>query len=120
VPLDLRGFRKRSSEDFFQHVTREILTQSRKFPDLVLHVEGRGEDAFSNLIDMVNEQGYFPVLLLDAFDNVTLNKEFGPEFFSFLRAHAIKTSFVTATIASLYTLCHKGIVDSPFFNIFHE
>lgn len=120
VPLDLREFRTRESDVFFQNVTREILLQSRKCPDLSLQVEGRGEDAFSNILDQVNEQGYFPVLLLDAFDTVTRNEHFGPEFFSFLRAHATKTSFVTATIAPLYHLCHEGIVDSPFFNIFHE
>jgi len=60
-------------------------------------------------------------LLLDSFDNVTLNKHFGPEFFSFLRAQAAlgKVSYVTASRAPLYEISHRSFVDSPFFNIFY-
>ena len=122
VPLDLREYLYKNSDDFFQNVTREIILQSRKIPDLALSIEGRGEEAFSLILDQIEEQDHYPVLLLDAFDNVTLNKHFGPEFFSFLRSHATvgQVSYVTSTIASLYDLCHRGIVDSPFFNIFYN
>jgi hypothetical protein len=122
VPLDLREYLYKNSDDFFQNVTKEIILQSRKIPDLVLNIEGRGEEAFSLILDQIEAQEHFPILLLDAFDNVTLNKHFGPEFFSFLRSHATmgQVSYVTSTIASLYELCHRGIVDSPFFNIFYN
>jgi hypothetical protein len=122
VPLDLREYLYKTSNDFFQNVSKEIILQSRKIPDLTLKTKGRGEEAFSFILDRIEEQGFYPVLLLDAFDNVTLNKQFGPEFFSFLRAHATmgQVSYVTATIAPLYELCHRGIVDSPFFNIFYN
>jgi hypothetical protein len=57
---------------------------------------------------------------MDAFDNITRNKKFDPEFFSFLRACATagKVSYVTASRAPLYEVCHNAIKESPFFNIF--
>lgn len=121
VPLDLREYLYKTCNDFFHLVSQEIILQSRKFPGLSLQAEGRGEEEFSNILDQVEEEGLFPVLLLDAFDNITLNKYFDPEFFAFLRAHASmrKVSYVTASIAPLYEVCHTGIVGSPFFNIFH-
>ena len=122
VPLDLREYLYKTSDDFFQNVGKEIILHSRKIANLALHTEGQGEEAFGFILDRIEEQGFYPVLLLDAFDNVTLNKHFGPEFFSFLRAHATMglVSYVTATVAPLYELCHRGIVDSPFFNIFYN
>ena len=46
--------------------------------------------------------------------SMTLNKHFGPEFFAFLRAHATsgKVSYVTASIAPLYEVRHRGIAGS--------
>ena len=122
VPLDLREYLYKNSNDFFQNVTREIILQSRKIPHLALNIESQGEEAFSLILDQIEEQDHYPVLLLDAFDNVTLNRHFGPEFFAFLRSHATmgQVSYVTSTVASLYELCHRGIVDSPFFNIFYN
>ncbi len=121
VPFDLREHLYKTSEDFFHNVSREIITQCRKISGLPLRSKGKGEDEFSNALDLIQEQDLFPVLLLDSFDNITLNKHFGPEFFSFLRAHATigKVSYVTASIAPLNEVCHRGIVDSPFFNIFY-
>ena len=69
VLLDLREYLDKTTEDFFHNVSKEIILQSRRMPDLILHAEGRGEEEFSNLLDQIEEQGYFPVLLLDAFDS---------------------------------------------------
>src|SRR5262249_6147941 len=41
-----------------------------------------------------------------------------PDFFSFLRAEAMKVSYVTASIAPLNEISHEDIKGSPFFNIF--
>ncbi len=89
---------------------------------LTLYSEGKGEDEFSSILDQIEAQGFFPVLLLDAFDKVTLNEQFDAEFFEFLRAHASRglVSYVTASIAPLYEVCHRGISGSPFFNIFYN
>ncbi len=120
VFLDLREFLQKTCEDFFQSVSKAIITQGAKV-GLALQMEGQGEDAFSNVLDQIAEQGFFPVLLLDAFDKVTLNKHFDLEFFEFLRAHASMglVSYVTASIAPLYEVCHRGVAGSPFFNIFY-
>lgn len=120
VLLDLRLFFSKTSEDFFHNVGRAIIAEGKK-RGLRLQGEGQGEDEFSSILDQIEEQDFFLVLLLDAFDKVTLNKHFDPEFFEFLRAHASlgKVSYVTASIAPLSEICHSGIAGSPFFNIFY-
>jgi len=121
VPLDLREYLYKTSDDFFHNVSQEILLQSRRLLDLTLQSRGSGDGEFSNILDQIEEHEFFPVLLLDSFDTITLNEHFGPEFLSFLRAHATagKISYVTASIAPLNEVCHRGIVGSPFFNIFY-
>lgn len=122
VLLDLRQHIYKTSEEFFHGVCCEILKKSQSFLGLTLQTNGRGADEFSDFLEQISQQGFFPVLMLDAFDKITLNEHFGPEFFSFLRAHATfgKISYVTGTVASLYDLSHRGISDSPFFNIFYS
>ncbi len=58
VPLDLREYLYKNSDNFFQNVTKEIIHQSRKIPDLALNIEGRGEEAFSLILDQIEEQKY--------------------------------------------------------------
>ncbi len=119
VLIDLREYRNKTSEDFFETVSKRILAQVRDRLELV-YEPGKGADEFSNLLSEIQEQGFHTVLLMDAFDNVTRNTNFGMEFFSFLRAQATfgKVSYVTATLAPLYEVCHSSIEESPFFNIF--
>jgi len=120
--LDLRGYLHKTSNDFFHIVSEEIMRQGRKQAGLSLSLEGQGEDAFSKILEKVNEQEHFPVLLLDAFDNITLNPRFGPEFLAFLRSHATMkmVSYVTATLLPLNEVSHQEVIGSPFFNIFHS
>jgi AAA-like domain len=119
VLIDLRDYFQKTSHDFFTTVSDQIIAQNRGRVMLVRSAE-RGEGEFSSLLDQIKEQRFHLVLLMDAFDNVTRNKQFSPEFFSFLRAKATqgKVSYVTASLASLDKVCHQGIEDSPFFNIF--
>lgn len=120
VFLDLREYLQKTCEDFFHHVSKELILQSAKV-GLSLQAESEGEDEFSSVLDQIAEQGFFPVLLLDGFDKVTRNEHFGPEFFWFLRAQASMglVSYITASMKSLYEVCHPNIVGSPFFNIFY-
>ncbi len=63
------------------------------------------------------------VLLLDEFDAVTQNKNFGLEFFSFLRSlpNNYPVSYVITSAHDLLRYCHsQEIAGSPFFNIFHK
>lgn len=121
VPLDLREFLYKTSDDFFHNVSQEIILQSRRLLNFTLHSTASGDAEFSSVLNQIEEHEFFPVLLLDSFDTITLNEHFGPEFLSFLRAYATagKVSYVTASIAPLKEVCHRGIVGSPFFNIFY-
>jgi hypothetical protein len=69
----------------------------------------------------IDERGLRLVLLIDEFEYVTQNANFGLDFFAGLRALAIHCplALVTATRQELVDLCHSdSIKGSPFFNIF--
>lgn len=69
----------------------------------------------------IEDRGLRLVLLLDEFEYVTQNPNFGLDFFSGLRALAIHCplALITATRDELVDLCHSdAIKGSPFFNIF--
>jgi hypothetical protein len=119
VYLDLRTYLKKTCSDFFDDVSRKIISAcSGELTFQLPPVEG--EDKFSQLLEQVTQQGFHIVLLLDAFDNVIRNQQFDPEFFLFLRAQAMagQVCYVTASISPLSDISHPGIKTSPFFNIF--
>jgi len=69
----------------------------------------------------IEDRGLKMVLLMDEFEYVTRNENFGLDFFAGLRALAIHfpLSLVTATREALVDLCHSASIQgSPFFNIF--
>jgi len=75
------------------------------------------EDLFFEIEDL----GLKLVLLMDEFEYVTRNENFGLDFFAGLRALAIHfpLSLITATREPLVELCHSASIQgSPFFNIF--
>jgi serine/threonine-protein kinase len=75
------------------------------------------EDLFMEIED----RGLKLVLMMDEFEYVTQNPNFGVDFFSGLRALAIHCplALVTGTREELVDLCHsEAIKGSPFFNIF--
>jgi hypothetical protein len=119
VLLDLREYSLKSSDDFFEAVSRRILAQARKHVNLD-HEPEEGADEFIDLLTEIHEQGFHTVMLMDAFDNVARNSRFSWEFFSFLRSQATfgRVSYVIATTAPLQKICHRDIEGSPFFNIF--
>lgn len=81
-------------------------------------------------IDIYDLDGFFRlaatrgqrvVFLLDEFDQVTANANFGPDFYFGFRSLAIhrKVALVTASRLELVELCHsESVKSSPFFNIF--
>jgi hypothetical protein len=74
-----------------------------------------------DLFDCIDEKGQHVVLLLDEFENVTGNPNFGPEFFYGLRSLAIhhNLTLITSSRRELIELCHSDAIrSSPFFNIF--
>jgi hypothetical protein len=77
--------------------------------------------ALADLFDTVDQKNLHVVFLLDEFENVTSNANFGPDFFYGLRSLAIQhnLSLVTSSRRELIELCHsEAIRSSPFFNIF--
>jgi hypothetical protein len=77
--------------------------------------------ALADLFDSVDERGQYIVLLLDEFENVTENQNFGADFFYGMRSLAIhhNLSLITSSRSELIELCHSDAIrSSPFFNIF--
>jgi AAA-like domain len=73
------------------------------------------------LFEELDSRGQHVVFLLDEFEQVTTNANFGPEFFYALRSLAIhhKLALLTSSRRELIELCHSDkIRSSPFFNIF--
>lgn len=119
VPLDLRKYRKTTSEFFFDSVSKQIQAQCQEHQDITLGSR-KGIDAFSFALKQVTNKGYKLVLIMDAFDHIAHNNLLDIDFFSYLRAEAQLTgvSYITASINSLYDICRRDVLASPFFNIF--
>ena len=123
ILTDWREYSQKTRDDFFHSVCEQIVSQSRASVALQLPPERlRGEDRFKKLLEDLCNAGFHPVLLMDVFDRVTRNPDFGPDFFSFLRALAgiyDLISYVTASIKPLHEVSHSdAVASSPFFNIF--
>jgi hypothetical protein len=119
VFMDLRMFDQKTRDNFFTTVSRQLVAQAR--PKVLLTLsEGASQDVFAQLLEDIREQGFHAVLLMDAFDHITRNKEFDWGFFGFLKAQVNRSevSYVTASVKPLAEVCHKDIIGSPFFTIF--
>ncbi len=122
VYLNLREYLRKTCEDFLLAVCKALIADGPELPELQLQAGRDSADEFSRILNIITGRGFFPVLLLDAFDNVTRNEHFDAEFLAFLRAKATngQISYVTASVAPLVDVSHRDIVDSPFFNIFYN
>lgn len=122
ILTDLREYADKTREDFFQAVSADLLAQSRSYVALQAPDAVDGQSRLKKLLQDIRNAGFRPVLLMDAFDKVTKNTHFDPNFFSFLRALAgvyDLISFITASIKPLYEVSHSDdVASSPFFNIF--
>ena len=126
VYVDFQGHVHITPVRFWSRILREI---ARKLADEDLAAMakelGRREniDQFDleDLFLEIEDRGLKLVLLMDEFEYVTKNENFGLDFFAGLRALAIHypLSLITATREPLVDLCHsEAIQGSPFFNIF--
>jgi hypothetical protein len=89
--------------------------------DEIRQVETIDNFALADLFDIVDEKNQYVVFLLDEFEKVTVNPNFGTDFFYGLRSLAIQhhLALVTSSRRELIELCHsEAIRSSPFFNIF--
>jgi AAA-like domain len=77
--------------------------------------------ALDELFEQVDDKGRYVVFLLDEFEHITVNANFGPDFYYGLRSLVIhhQLALVTSSRLELIKLCHsETIKSSPFFNIF--
>jgi hypothetical protein len=103
----------------WQHVMSEIIAELAAKTD----TKAETDDCYQTLLKQVTElhTGYSICILLDNFELLTQNPDTPLEFFSFLRslANTYKLAFITASRASLQSLCvSPDVCESPFFNIF--
>jgi len=110
----------------WQHLLRQMTrhcqdAQVKQIVEELRQEETMDNFALADVFDRVDEIDQYVVLLLDEFENVTENSNFGPDFFYGLRSLAIHhhLSLITSSRRELIELCHsEAIRSSPFFNIF--
>lgn len=126
VYMDFQGLTDITPLRFWQRVLEKIervICTPSLIPEIKKLRTYSGFDLFDleDLFTLITEEGLTVVLLLDEFEYVTQNPNFGPDFFGGLRTLAIHHNLplVTATRRELVDLCHsEEIKGSPFFNIF--
>jgi hypothetical protein len=126
VYIDFQGLTDITPARFWQRVLSKAARASCEADLAVRFKEAadRGEMDLFDLEDLfseVAERSLNLVMLLDEFEYVTQNPNFGSDFFGGLRALAIhhNVSLIPATRRELVDLCHSDeIKGSPFFNIF--
>ncbi|MBN1933693.1 MAG: serine/threonine-protein kinase PknK [Anaerolineae bacterium] len=105
-------------------IRRQIENTDQELNDII--EELRASETVDNYLladffDLLNDIGIHVVLLLDEFENITYNQNFGPDFYGGLRSLAIhhNLALITSSRLELVNLCHSDQVrTSPFFNIF--
>src|SRR5437667_3353724 len=119
ILIDLREYLHKKRDDFFTAVSEQIFAHACQVVELKLP-QKNGADQLSELLEQIEKGGFHPVLLMDAFDKVTGNAQFDPDFFSFLRSLATRgrVSYITASTRELHEMSHDQIMTSPFFDIF--
>jgi len=126
VYIDFQGLTDITPQRFWQRVLHKI-ERSICMPELAPEIQQVREQGNFDLFDLedlfeaIADAGLTTVLLLDEFEYVTQNPNFGSDFFGGLRALAIHQNLplVTATRRELVDLCHsEELKGSPFFNIF--
>ncbi len=105
-------------------IRRQIQNPDPELNDII--AELRSSDVIDNYLladffDLLSDADIHVVLLLDEFEKITYNKNFGPDFYGGLRSLAIHhdLALITSSRLELVNLCHSDQVrTSPFFNIF--
>ena len=120
IHIDLQGSVYKKAVEFLQYLLDKIRLQIKEDWLPAIDQAAESQDAFETTIGEINRRGFKLVLLMDEFDYVTRNERFNADFFSFMRYIATNydLSIVTVSQKRLAELCHIGIADSPFFNIF--
>ncbi|HSM23647.1 MAG TPA: AAA-like domain-containing protein [Anaerolineaceae bacterium] len=126
IYMDFQGLTDITPERFWQRILQKM-ERAICLPEIVPEIkELRSQQTFDlfdleDLFATIADNGLTMVLLLDEFEYVTQNTNFGSDFFGGLRTLAIHHNLplITATRRELVDLCHSDeLKGSPFFNIF--
>ena len=120
VFCDLQMEKRMDVDSFLTLVSKKITEEAPEFSKKNL-LERVTYDSFLRLVQDLDKRNRKVVFVFDRFDVVTNNKEFGPEFFSYLRslANSYNVAYITSSRKDLQESSRNGeIKDSPFFNIF--
>jgi hypothetical protein len=113
-----------------EQLWRRLVTLMRrhcKDPEIIELLSGLEQDErldtfiLDELFQEVDDKEQHVVFLLDEFERVTENANFGPDFYYGLRSLMIhhRVALITSSRLELIELCHSdAIKSSPFFNIF--
>jgi predicted Ser/Thr protein kinase len=105
-------------------IRRQVQDPDPELNDIIAELRSSGQvDNYllADFFDLLSDVGLSVVLLLDEFETITYNENFGPDFFGVLRSLAIHhdLALITSSRQELVDLCHSDEVrTSPFFNIF--
>ena len=119
--VDLQERKSMNVEQFFDLVQREIRAQ---MPDDTAKHVSEAENTyggFHQTMEALDSMKKKIVIFLDEFEVVVRNKNFGPEFYSFLRSQAssFNVAYVISSREELFTFYkRKEIEESNFWNIF--
>ena len=126
VYVDFQGCNTITQVRFWSRILKRI-ARNLKDDELATMAKDLGSQERIDQFDLedlfleIDDRGLKLVLLMDEFEYVTKNENFGLDFFAGLRALAIHypLAVITATREALVDLCHsESIKGSPFFNIF--
>ncbi len=126
VYVDFQGCNTITQVRFWSRILKRI-ARNLKDDELAAMAKELGSQENIDQFDLedlfleIDDRGLKLVLLMDEFEYVTKNENFGLDFFAGLRALAIHypLAVITATREALVDLCHsESIKGSPFFNIF--
>jgi len=116
--IDFQEKRGIEPTEFFRVLLERLIIEFNN--NLELNIEP-GYDGFKKVISALDETGLKVIMVFDEFDLITKNKNFDPDFYSYMRslANNFNVAYLVASGRNLQTMCHsKEISDSPFFNIF--
>jgi hypothetical protein len=126
IYMDFQGMMDITPERFWQRVLQKM-ERAICDPELIPEIKKiRSQQSFDlfdleDLFSRIADLNLTVVLLLDEFEYVTQNTNFGSDFFGGMRTLAIHHNLplITATRRELVDLCHSNeLKGSPFFNIF--
>ena len=119
IYIDMHSYLHQTLDHFFQDLSTQIAEHAPKHVVLST-ADYKKHEIFRRNLQELHKAGYHLVLSMDAFDTVEDERQFGSDFFSFLRAPSAEgsVSYITASRKPLYRISPIEAASSPFFDNF--